>query len=80
MTMQQKSLDIKLKVCGPDHLDVAKTQNNITIIFDQQGKYLEALEMYQKSLATKEKVLRPEHNANPQVSPRNSDHCCNSDH
>ena len=47
--------------CCPDHLDVAKTQNNIAIIFQQQGKYSEALEMYQKSLATKEKVLGPEH-------------------
>ena len=60
LRMHEDVLEFRLKTFGPEHLDVAKTQNNIAIIFRQQGKYPEALEMYQKSLATKEKVLSPE--------------------
>ncbi len=36
-----------------DHLDVAKSYNNIAIIYKNQGKYEEALEMYSKSLDIK---------------------------
>ena len=59
--MHQKSLNIKLKVFGPDHLLVADTQNNIAIVLRQQGKYPEALEMYEKALKTRVAVLGPEH-------------------
>ena len=35
---------------GSDHLDVAKSYNNIGNVYDSQGKYEEALEMLSKSL------------------------------
>ena len=46
---------------GLEHLEVAKTQNNMGEVFRKQAKYPEAFEMFQKSLATKEKVLGLEH-------------------
>ena len=63
LVMHQKSLDVKLKVFGPDHPDTATTQNNIGIVLKNQGKYLEALEMYDKCLKTREKVLGRNHPA-----------------
>ena len=38
-----------LQVGGQDSLDVAKSYNNMAIIYKTQGKYEEALEMYTKS-------------------------------
>ena len=52
-------LRIQEKTLGRNHLEVANTQNNIGEVFRQQAKYPEALEMFQKSLATK--VLGLEH-------------------
>ena len=40
---------------------MAKTQENIAIIFARQNKHQEATQMFHKVLATKEKVLGPDH-------------------
>ena len=50
LAMHQKSLDIKLKVFGSNHPLVANTKNNIALIYQKQAKYLEALQMHQRSL------------------------------
>ena len=42
---------------GLEHLDTATTQNNIGVVLKNQGKYPEALEMYDKCLKTREKLL-----------------------
>ena len=59
--MHHEVLEIRLKTFGPEHLLAADTQNNIAIVFQQQGKYPEALEMYEKALKTRAAVLGPEH-------------------
>ena len=59
--MHQKSLDIKLKVFGPDHLVVAETQGNIAGVYYRQGKHTKALELYKKELAVKEKAHSHNH-------------------
>ena len=61
LAMHQKSLNIKLKVFGPDHLHTASTQNNISNVLKQQGKYKEALAMLKQSLDTTIKLLGMEH-------------------
>jgi tetratricopeptide (TPR) repeat protein len=44
LEMYTKSLDIKTRIYGGDnHLDVAKTRENMAIIYDQQGHYDQAL-------------------------------------
>ena len=59
--MHQKSLDIKLKVFGPDHPDVAKTYCNIGVVYDGMGDHEKALEFYNKDLDITIKVHGPEH-------------------
>jgi len=52
----QKGLEINIKVSGQDHPDVAASYNNIAIIYKNQGKYEEALELYTKSLDIKTRI------------------------
>ncbi len=50
---------------GPEHPDVARSLNNLAMVYTDQGKYEEAEPLYQRSLAIEEKALGPEH---PQVA------------
>jgi len=45
-----ESLDVKLKVLGPQHSDVANTIENIGVIFAQQGKHDLALDKFSEAL------------------------------
>ena len=56
-----KSLEIDLRVVGPDHPHVASTYKSSRVIYRQQAKYPEALEMYAKCLKIEEKVHGLEH-------------------
>ena len=56
-----KSLNIKEKVLGKEHISTAITYNNIAGVYESQGKYAEALEWYEKALVISEKVLGKEH-------------------
>ena len=49
LVQHQKALEIRTRVFGSDHPDVAASYNNIGSVYDSQGKYDEALEMYTKS-------------------------------
>ena len=49
--MIQKALDIQLEVLGANHPYVATSYSNIGVVYDSQGNYPKALEMYQKALA-----------------------------
>ena len=60
--MYKKSLDIKTRIHGGDnHLDVAKTRENMAIIYQNQGHYDQALEIYKSVLETKIRVCGHEH-------------------
>jgi tetratricopeptide (TPR) repeat protein len=61
LKLHEDVLAIRVAKLGLEHLDTAKTQNNIGAVYHAQGKLSEALEMWQKSLATKEKVLGHDH-------------------
>ena len=61
LQMWQESLDIKIKVLGLDHPDVASTQDNIGCVLDDLGKSEDALEMHKKALQTHIVVLGPDH-------------------
>ena len=50
-----------LQVGGQDSLRVAKTRENMAIIYDQQGHYDQALEIYKSVLETKIRVCGHEH-------------------
>jgi tetratricopeptide (TPR) repeat protein len=57
----RRSLEIKEKTLGPEHLDVANTQHNLATLYGEQSRYAEAEALHRRSLATMEKELGPEH-------------------
>ncbi len=46
---------------GPEHPDTLSSLNNLAILYKNQGKYEQAEPLYQRALATYERVLGPEH-------------------
>ncbi|PKV51996.1 CHAT domain-containing protein [Aquimarina sp. MAR_2010_214] len=50
MVYAKKALDIRLKMYGDHHSDVAKSYNSIGYILKEQDQYEEAMEYYQKAL------------------------------
>ena len=60
-----KSLEIKIRVHGQDHLSVAETKNNIASV--QQGRNSIALQMWQQSLEIKIKILGLDHQRQPRL-------------
>eukprot|EP00729_Bicosta_minor_P032737 gene32737-biopygen25546 len=54
-------LAVKIKALGPDHSSVGNTYGNMGLVLNSQGKYNEAMEMYQKVLAITIKALGPDH-------------------
>ena len=59
--MHQKSLDIHLKVFGPDHLEPAKTKVNMAIVYKNMGEYEKALDTYNEALPVLEATLGRNH-------------------
>jgi tetratricopeptide (TPR) repeat protein len=53
----QKSLEIKICVCGQDSLYVAASYTGLGNVYESQGKYEEALDMHTKSLDIKTRIL-----------------------
>ena len=54
-----KSLDIKIKVVGQDCPQVAYAQNKTAMVYQQQGKFEEDLELYNAALEIKNTGVRP---------------------
>ena len=59
--MHQRSLDIKLKVFGPEHLEPAKTKVNMGIVYQNMGEYGKALDTYNEALPVLEATLGRNH-------------------
>jgi tetratricopeptide (TPR) repeat protein len=45
---------------GPDHLEVARSLNNLALLYATQGEYAKAEPLYKRALAIREKALGPE--------------------
>ena len=56
-----RAFEIRIRVQGKDHLDVANTGENIAILYQKQGKFEEALEIYELALATQIRVCGQDH-------------------
>ncbi len=50
-----------LSIYLPDHLDAAKSLNNLALLLKEQGAYAEAPALYERALVTFERVLEPNH-------------------
>ena len=57
----EKSLSLKRKVYGEEHLEVAANLHTLAVLYDTQGKYPEAESFFRQSLAIKEKILGKDH-------------------
>jgi tetratricopeptide (TPR) repeat protein len=56
-----RSLAIREKALGGEHLDTATSLNSLAVLYSEQGKYAEAEPLYKRSLAIREKALGREH-------------------
>jgi tetratricopeptide (TPR) repeat protein len=54
-------LKIEEKKLGPDHLDTAKTLDNLGELYFETGQYAKAEPLFQRALKIREKVLGSEH-------------------
>jgi len=63
LKLHTKSLGIKVRVYGPDHLSVATSCNNIAVLYRSQGKKEKALAMYKMSLDIYIKEYGPDHSS-----------------
>jgi len=59
--LYRRSLEIREKTLGPNHLDVAASLNDLAEIYYYQVKYAEAEPLYRRSLEIREKTLGPDH-------------------
>ena len=57
----EKVLAIREKALGPDHPDVARSLNNLALLYDNLREYLKAEPLYKRALAIWEKSYGPDH-------------------
>jgi len=57
----ERVLEIRERVLGPEHSDVASTLNNLAILYKTRGDYAKAEPLYGRALNIREKALGPEH-------------------
>jgi serine/threonine protein kinase/Tfp pilus assembly protein PilF len=57
----EKSLSLKRKVYGEEHLEVAAGLHTLAVLYDTQGKYREAEACFRQSLAIREKIFGRDH-------------------
>ena len=58
---QQRSLAIRLEKLGPEHVDVARSYNNLASIYKDLGDFKQPKEYQQRSLAIRLDKVGPEH-------------------
>ena len=61
LPLVQEALDIRERILGPYHRDVAAALNRLAIINAIKGEYAKAEQLYQRALLAFEKALNPEH-------------------
>jgi CHAT domain-containing protein len=59
--LAERALVLWEQALGPEHLEVAKSLNNLAILYWFRGNYAEAEPLHKRALAIREKVLGPEH-------------------
>src|SRR6266540_4455509 len=56
-----RALEIRERILGPDHRDVASTINVLANLYYYKGDYAKAEPLYQRALVIREKSLGPDH-------------------
>src|SRR6266542_99038 len=61
LQLVERSLEIRERLLGPDHPDVATAINSLAILHRQKGQYAKAEQLCRRSLAIRESALGPDH-------------------
>jgi tetratricopeptide (TPR) repeat protein len=59
--LYQKTLGIRERILGPEHVDVATDMNNLARLHTEVGKYAQAEALYQRVQGIRERALGPTH-------------------
>ncbi len=59
--LYKRSLQIRQKILGEEHLDTATSYSNLAEVYKHQGRYREAEELYGRSLQNRKKALGEMH-------------------
>jgi tetratricopeptide (TPR) repeat protein len=57
----KQSLAIREKVLGRDHVDVARSLNNLADLYQRQARYADAEPIYKRALDIRERPVGPDH-------------------
>jgi CHAT domain-containing protein/Tfp pilus assembly protein PilF len=61
LPLVERALEIREKILGRDHLDVAEALHGLAVLYLIKDEYAKAEPLYQRALAVYEKALGPEH-------------------
>jgi CHAT domain-containing protein/Tfp pilus assembly protein PilF len=61
LPLVERVLEIRERVLGTEHPDVARALNNLAILYDDKADYAKAEPLFQRARAISEKSLGPEH-------------------
>ncbi|UFP94835.1 tetratricopeptide repeat protein [Gloeobacter morelensis] len=59
--LAEQALAIREKALGPEHPDVAKSLNNLAVLYWNRGDFIGAEPLHKRALTIREKALGPEH-------------------
>jgi len=59
--LAKEAIEIKTRIYGPEDPDVAKSLNNLGLLYDSMGAYAQAESLYQKALVIMEEKMGAEH-------------------
>ena len=79
LCLSTSALAIWERALGPDHPHVAIGLNNLAFLCMEQGKYAEALPLYERAVSIAEAALGPEH-PNTKVLRKNLKACQDAMH
>jgi serine/threonine protein kinase/tetratricopeptide (TPR) repeat protein len=60
MSLEQRTVEIRKRVLGPDNPDTLKSQANLAVLFARSGHYPEAEKLARETLETSRRVLGPD--------------------
>ncbi|MGH9842915.1 MAG: tetratricopeptide repeat protein [Blastocatellia bacterium] len=61
LPLAERALEIREKMLGPEHIDVATSLNNLAELYRGKGDFAKAGPLYQRALAIREKAFGPDH-------------------
>jgi tetratricopeptide (TPR) repeat protein len=61
VTVALRALQVAEQAVDPDHVDVATSLGDLAVLYEAQGRYVEAEPLHERALAIREEALGPDH-------------------